>query len=456
MTDRVQPGAIDSIARNDELAQIFGQFSDGWIVKPSSQPTPAAVRRPEIDETGLNGFALVSTSGFDITIDSGEGFVGGWCARDSPTTISIPANTTATVVLAWSLDAVFDPVSDQTRDLADEVRVDLARNIDPQYPSTDLFRVSTDGSGIIDTTDQRRLGPTVSADSLEVATSITGPEGKAITSLTDPIRETEEAVTFTENNITLARTDTVINSGSVELINSASSNLGPDTDRAETNVTESSGVVINPNVPITEIDVTVSSGCGLVEEVFVSDTNRNILAENNAGIVGGGKVTLSASLSRNTDFFVGVRSNGTIYTRGENSTPSFPFTNVAFDVPSSAKSIHPNDSNSISRGITSTRFGIGRIKAQSGVTSGDVVVNFGTPTDINAYDLATFQRSFDDETVTVDIIDGSSNLLFSDIGRSFDISGIDPSKNVKLQANLSRSSLSNNPTVDYLARRFTR
>jgi hypothetical protein len=177
MTDRVQPGAIDSIIRNDELAQVFGQFSEGWIVKPSSQPTPAAVRRPEIDETALNGFSLVSTSGFDVTIDAGEGFVGGWCARDVPTTVSVPANATSTVVLAWSLDAIFDPNVQSNRDLADEVRVDLAQNVDNQYPTTELFDVTAGSISITGTTDRRRLGPTVVADQLTTEDSLTDPAG---------------------------------------------------------------------------------------------------------------------------------------------------------------------------------------------------------------------------------------------------------------------------------------
>jgi hypothetical protein len=175
MTDRAQPGAIDSIIRNDELAQIFGQFSEGWIQKSTEPPTPAAVRRPEIDEAALNAFSLISTSGFDATIAPGEAFVGGWCARDNQTTVSVPANTTATIVLAWSLDAVFDPATNQNRDFADEVRVDLRQNVDPQYPETELFGVTTDGTGIVSTTDRRRLGPTVEADALNAADSITLP-----------------------------------------------------------------------------------------------------------------------------------------------------------------------------------------------------------------------------------------------------------------------------------------
>jgi hypothetical protein len=174
MTDRVQPGAIDSVVRNDELAQIFNQFSAGWI-QDGTSPTAAAIRRSNIDETALNAFALLGTNGFDLTVDAGEGFIGGWCARDVPTTISVPQNTTATVVLAWDLDSQFDPNVDPNRDAADDVRVDLQRRVDSDYPATELFAVSTDGSQITSTTDQRRIDPTVSASSVDAADAVELP-----------------------------------------------------------------------------------------------------------------------------------------------------------------------------------------------------------------------------------------------------------------------------------------
>jgi hypothetical protein len=166
MTDRVQPGAIDSIIRNDELSQIFNQFSEGWIVDTGT--TPAARRRPNIDETALNSFAFVSSSGLDVTIDAGEAFVGGWCARDTQTTISLPANDTATIVVGWDLDVFFDAATDPNRDAADEVFVQLERNTDPDYPVTSIFDVSTGSSLVTGQTDRRNLGPTVVTENATV------------------------------------------------------------------------------------------------------------------------------------------------------------------------------------------------------------------------------------------------------------------------------------------------
>jgi hypothetical protein len=91
-------------------------------------------------------------------------------------------------------------------------------------------------------------------------------------------------------------------------------------------------------------------------------------------------------------------------------------------------------------------------------SNGDALVEWdtGVPADIDSWDLATYQATEGGETVTVDVEDGAGNVLFSDIGPNFDISTIDTSKNVKLRATLERNDTSNNPTLDYAARRFTR
>lgn len=89
-------------------------------------------------------------------------------------------------------------------------------------------------------------------------------------------------------------------------------------------------------------------------------------------------------------------------------------------------------------------------------TSGDALIEWPTESDIESWDLATFQRTLDTETVTVDVEDSAGNVLFSDISQNFDISTVDTTKNVALRANLSRADTANNPTLDYAARRYVR
>jgi hypothetical protein len=73
------------------------------------------------------------------------------------------------------LDAIFDPNVQSNRDLSDEVRVDLAQNVDPNYPTTELFSVTADSTGVTGTTDKRRLGPSAVVDSLQATDSGTDP-----------------------------------------------------------------------------------------------------------------------------------------------------------------------------------------------------------------------------------------------------------------------------------------
>jgi len=186
MTDRVQPGAIDSVVRNDELSQIFGQFSDGWIV-PGSQPTAAAERRSEIDETALGGFDLTSSSAssLDITLDPGEAFVGGWCVRDQATSLTLPTNADVTVVVGWTPDVIYDPEIHSNRDQADATIVDLAQNVSDQYPVTPVWDVTTDGSGVTATTDRRQVGPALDADVVAAGEGLESPVYQTLSDVGD-------------------------------------------------------------------------------------------------------------------------------------------------------------------------------------------------------------------------------------------------------------------------------
>jgi len=156
MTDRAQPGAIKSLARNDELAQIHGQANDSWVV-PGGDPTPAAQRRTDIDEAALDAFALsLSASSLMVTVEPGEAFVSGWCVRDVPTDIDLPGEQTTDIVVGWDPDSVFDPEVDADRDAADQTIVSTAAAADPLHPTTVVWRVETDATGVV---NAERIAP---------------------------------------------------------------------------------------------------------------------------------------------------------------------------------------------------------------------------------------------------------------------------------------------------------
>jgi len=206
MTDRAQPGAIDSLIRGDELRQVFGRFSDGFIV-PGSDPTPAAKRRGDINETALDAFSLTtSSSSLDVTVTPGEGFVGGWFCRDVDSTLTLPANTTVDIVVGFNDQAIFDPNADADRDDADEVIIALAQNTGNDLPTTVAHRVSTDGSGVTANDRVASVGASVSVDALEAASvSVDALEAASVSvdaleagdSITDPAGNTLTAALAT-------------------------------------------------------------------------------------------------------------------------------------------------------------------------------------------------------------------------------------------------------------------
>ncbi|MFB6099951.1 MAG: hypothetical protein ABEK16_01640, partial [Candidatus Nanohalobium sp.] len=91
-------------------------------------------------------------------------------------------------------------------------------------------------------------------------------------------------------------------------------------------------------------------------------------------------------------------------------------------------------------------------------TSGTVTLEWSYPTDLYEWDVATYTRTLDNETVDVFVAystDGGSTWTRtnggSPISRNYSLakdSNISPSDNVRIEAELSRQNTSNNPTLD--------
>ncbi|WP_066499842.1 hypothetical protein [Abyssisolibacter fermentans] len=139
---------------------------------------------------------------------------------------------------------------------------------------------------------------------------------------------------------------------------------------------------------------------------------------------------------------------------GANGTPAFPYASEYIDVISSVL-----DTNTTVNSYVYAFRCISPIVPAS--TSGTAIVEItNTEKNIKSWDLATYQNTLDGETVTIDIEtspDGSVwTTEFVDISQNFDISTIDSMKDIRFKINLSRSNIDNNPSCDYLARRFVR
>lgn len=270
----------------------------------------------------------------------------------------------------------------------------------------------------------------------------------------DPVRVTEEASTFSESGVTVTNNKTTLDNGSVKLPDVI---LGTTADRTNdddsTSATRRRGIQINPNTNIDGIQLTLSQNTsGATTAYLVNDsTGTDLQTVDISGKSAGDTVEFIETLSSGTEFRAVADDNGNTYTAGFFDTGTLTtFSSTDIDITAgmdggSEVTFYANFTDVTA--ITATD-----------PSSGDALVSFdsGSPSDIGSYDLATFQRTVDSETATIDVEDSNGNVLKSDISKDEDISDIAVSKDVQFRANLSRNDTANNPTIDYLARRFTR
>lgn len=261
-----------------------------------------------------------------------------------------------------------------------------------------------------------------------------------------PVQVTEETITFNENDVTVSYESTRPDSGSIELGGYPIdlSDGGDYTDYTEL------GSVVNPNTDLEGIEVTSWSdtkewggtdGHIMVERV----SDGTILADKSIGEspIGSKTFTVKQPLSAGTDYAVYLRNDNGDW--GDSSyTSDSTVSGRDIDITTGWR-------NGSATGEPATWTEITPI---TNPTSGSATITWPSPSRIKSWDLATFQRSVDGETVTIDILDGSSNVLYSDVSPNFDISTVSISENVQIRVNLERADISNNPTLDYAARRY--
>jgi hypothetical protein len=168
MTQKVHP-SFDRVVRNRELTQALrsGGNTDGFVTRPGTR----LVEDSEGDlPTGpLGTFDQTSSaSSLSVTIGPGEALVGGaYLATDESFSVTLPASTTTTVLLA---------IKDG---LPDTILVDEVSNLDPDDPRTALFDFTTDSAGVVNVVDRRQIGPLVQDRFFQDQTLI--PEGETRT-----------------------------------------------------------------------------------------------------------------------------------------------------------------------------------------------------------------------------------------------------------------------------------
>lgn len=141
MTDKVHPTQGEASSQLTSGAIKWAAQTD-WIV-PSGEDYLAAFAG--LSGTPLNGFQEShSASSYDVTIDTGEGFVGGrWCGRDVTTTVTLASSTNnQTVYAGWESSTANSVV----------IGLDSAFSSSDDGRQTEIWEFDTDGSGVTSST----------------------------------------------------------------------------------------------------------------------------------------------------------------------------------------------------------------------------------------------------------------------------------------------------------------
>lgn len=264
-----------------------------------------------------------------------------------------------------------------------------------------------------------------------------------------PVKPIQEASTFAESNVTVTHNKTTLSNGSVmlDLVEGATTSRDADND---SNSATNGGLTINPNTDLVGVEVAVSANTSGPQTAEIRDSNHNTLTSKDvSNLSAGDRFRLEAALSSGTKYYLvlSASTEGRFY-----PDAAWPYTGTDLDITYG----YLNDSED--------EYGAYCLNDVTGLfdaTSGDALISWdsGVPTDNEEWVDAGYQISPDGETVTIDVEDSSGNVLESNISQGYPLDtdpDVSPLDDIRLRVNLSRADTSNNPTADYLYRRYTR
>lgn len=148
MTDYVNP-SNDFRPLSEEMGRLFRYTGHtGAYIADSNTTLVSDVDSVGVTDGPLGAFAKVSDSGFDFTVDTGEGMVqGALLARDTQTTVTLPESSSGTIYLAHDPSVESGLIIDH----------DGSGNVSG-FPRTPLYDFTTDTGGVSGETDVREIG----------------------------------------------------------------------------------------------------------------------------------------------------------------------------------------------------------------------------------------------------------------------------------------------------------
>jgi len=215
------------------------------------------------------------------------------------------------------------------------------------------------------------------------------------------------------------------------------------------------GLEINTSAEITSVEILVSELVSGATRAAVANTSGTILYSTTSGVTAGETVTVDTSqdpLTAGETYYVVVDAEGSSFTYSFNNTDPTTTSELA-DVTAGVQDAFssPTTDNTVYN-INSISF------KKAATTAGSAIIEWdrGIPEDIFEWDIATFTRTLDGETVDVFVAydDGTGWTRTNEgnaISRNYSLRGdakITPDVDVRIEAELSRADTANNPTLD--------
>jgi len=254
-----------------------------------------------------------------------------------------------------------------------------------------------------------------------------------------PIAQKDAAETFDESDVIVTNNLTSSGGGSVSLTDTPPNVQAPGSFSTFSADGSSTGLRFVPKEDMAGIEVDVNAKIsGNDSTLFI---NGSDISQQSKSYTPGDTVTFNLTLTAGTAYDIWIYEVS--YTSVRTSA-SYPYEAATFDV-----------TGSYNGGSTYWEV-FDAIRDVDKVESGTAFIEFPAPEDIYRWDAATFTRTPDGETVTVNIEENDGTgwtEIAPDIGRGDDIDA-NPDSEVRFRIDIERTDMANNPTLDSIYRRW--
>jgi hypothetical protein len=251
---------------------------------------------------------------------------------------------------------------------------------------------------------------------------------------------TDTATSFTESGVTVNTTRASVSDSAVRASGNTSTASRPGDTNTFGDTSDSYGVKIEPNVSLVGLVATISSNTSGASTVKLTDSQLNTI-QSKPFPGSGNTVNFDVLLSSGDKYYLLVDGSG--YNPGYLNTASYPYPSQYVDIITGrdANFDNPSAANCISK-----------VEA---IATSEATVEFGDPTPVSRWETVTFQSRAGGGSVDVAVeVDDGGWSFWDYVGSGTDLSSIPPDQNVRLRAEFTAGSVSDDPRLTFANRQY--